>query len=256
MTALIITACGPSCFLTSQSFNHGKLLNPGEGLVTYGYGNSYGHKISREQYDQSYFDPDYDLYLETDSVDITFRTHSFDYRLGFLSKYPFGKGAEIGLHSEITMFRDKEGALHSTHPPILEFSLRCGFPELQFLGGLYHHNIDLGWVVGSWVDNGWFGGYAAGVEYTRLIPYAGAWMALSATDPSEGDPFDDESSFFKDHDRTWHLKLCAGVSVKVKRIPVFPDYVSPEITIIQPLSSDEKRTGFTWQIGLRWLNGI
>ncbi|MFP4242402.1 MAG: hypothetical protein ACLFTW_10555 [Chitinispirillaceae bacterium] len=249
LLAIIISS--PACLLTTQSYNHGKLLNPGEGLVTYGWGKK-NVRIRDKIYESSY-DPYEPEEYRHDTIPVTFWSHALDYRLGFLSRHPFGKGLEIGLQLE--------WATNSSHytyferVPSLEFSTRLGFADFQIFKGLYHHNMEMGWIVGSWVDNGWFAGYAAGIEYGRLIPYLNVRAGITSTDTDIARAFDD-STFFSTHKGFWYSRSTVGVSIKINRMLFFPDYITPEISFIAPDFSLAKPVGITWHIGFRWLNGI
>ncbi len=247
----MILLTGPSCLLTTHSFNHGKLLNPGEGLFSYGMGNK-TTQVPTEEEKRYYYNGDYHYESVHDTISIRWRTYSLDYRLGFLSKYPFGKGMEIGLNMEWAYSTNFRYLVDG--PPTLEFSGRFGFSNFEFLGGLLHHNMDLGWGIGYWVDNSWYAGYAAGLEFANVIPYGGVRCIYSATDALEKSTMD--STFFVSHDRSWLFRYTLGVSIKVPRTIILPDYVSPEISIVQSNSSLKRPLGITWQIGFRWLNGI
>lgn len=85
------------CLIATQSFNHGKLLYPGERLISTGMGWKYSAKY--------FLDNEYDetsgTYKDTfDSTRFGWFNLVIDYRIGILQKYPFGKGLEIGYHLE------------------------------------------------------------------------------------------------------------------------------------------------------------
>ncbi len=243
--SLLILVAAFSVFLTgcnfaSHSYNYGKLLNPGESMITLAGGGRDFHQV------WSGFDPD-----SADTALTHFATFVCNYRLGVLDARPLGEGLEIGLHLEGPV------QLHSFFGvPLLEFDLRMGFRGFVLGNGLYHHNAGIGWTVGPWIDNGWYVEYAAGWELERIIPYASLRGIIAATDISESgsDIFDDD--FFVSHDRSAHARLAVGAALKIRRLPIVPDLLAPEISIIGPGYSIVKEIGVTWHIGLRWLNGI
>ena len=88
------------CLITTQSYNHGKLLNPGERMMTQGFGWRYSSRyLPHEMWEDSAGLP----WLRTvrDSTRFGWCAYTFDYRVGVLRKYPFGKGLETGFHLEM-----------------------------------------------------------------------------------------------------------------------------------------------------------
>jgi hypothetical protein len=213
-----------------------------------------------------------------DTLSLGWLSMCFDYRLGVLDRHPFGQGVEIGFHLEQSL-----RSMHDTFyvytsandppyepvdssavvdrypiadsPPVLELNGRVGLPDAVLGDGLYHHNIELGWIVGGWVDNGWFAGYCAGWEREHIMPYGGARVVLTPTDVLNRSSSPGDGDFFTEHDRSWHVRLTAGMAVSIPRLPVLPDYVSPEISVYAPNHSKCSPIGFAWNVGLRWVNG-
>jgi hypothetical protein len=238
------------CNFTSQSYNHGKLLNPGETLTSIGVG-------AREYYKIEQKDAPTSISNKTDTVKYQWLSLCLDYRLGVLRKYPFGKGMEIGFHLEgpTQYATTKYGSLY-LGPPILEFDGRLGFNDFVLGKGLFHHNMALGWTIGAWIDNGWYAEYAAGWEYKWLIPYANFRAELLATDPSTADSLTESYTPFKYQNRSWTTRTALGVSIRIPQMRFLPDYISPEISTIYPHYSSVSHYGITYHVGLRWLNGI
>lgn len=247
------------CTFPATSFNHGKLLLPGETLTTLAYGQRSTFEI--KGHDSSYLDTigyGYNKYIfiPTDTIGFMTPIGVLDYRLGVLAQRPFGKGLEIGFSAEVPLSEEKE----SWRALILQYDARFGLPMRQFKNAVYHQNIDVGWVVGEWVDNGWFLEYAGGFEHRSMIPYYNVRVTRLATDVM-GKSIHDYSygfggeNFLTYHDRGWNFRMCAGVSYKIPRLPVFPDFIVPELTFYFPNASF-KAAGFSWHIGARWHNGF
>lgn len=253
------------CFVASQSFNHGKVLKPGEGMLTIGLGRRRYHEVD------GYWDSEHNAVFDTVSTeplvvdtDYIWSEHfvhtdtsmsaelcgSFNYRLGFLDRHPFGKGTELGFHVEIPT-----QSYHFYGLPLLEFEARCGLKGSVLFDGVFHHNVSAGWTVGGWVDNGWFAGYTASVERTHFISYLTTRLQLQATDftRDQMSGFDD---FLGRHDRTWNIRHAAGVSLELPRLVVLPDYITPEISVVYPHYSALRHAGVAFHVGFRWLNGL
>lgn len=232
------------CNFSTQSYNFGKLLNPGEGITTFGFGFRPMHEEESDYYDD-FFDEYYD------TVEVNKFSTCVDFRLGLLSKPPFGGGLEFGLNIEYPgQFSSDIG------PPVADFDLRMGIKSHTLKKCIYHHNIGIGWTVGCWIDNGWFAEYAAGMEFTKVMPYVNMRFMINATDITEtdNDPFDSE--FFTEHKVNFNIRNCIGIAIPIKKLPVLPDYISPELSIVYPNYSILRNFGFTFHIGFRWKNGI
>jgi hypothetical protein len=243
----------PGCLITTQSFNHGRLLNPGERIMTHAVGGRRSSPLARPDY--YYDDSAGHSRLETtrDSTRYNWTTYTFDYRVGVLRKYPFGKGLETGFHVEAA-FRGLPGANFKFYgPPVLEFDTRFGLPDIIVGNSIFHHNVNAGWMVGYWVDNGWFAGYAAGWEFEHFIPYLSARVFLTATDALTKPIMSD---FFTQHDRTWGGRITAGVSYKLPyNYSIIPEIISPEVSFTFPNYSTGQHVGVNAAVGIRWMLG-
>lgn len=245
------------CTFPATSFNHGKLLLPGETLTTLAYGQRGTFEIQGK--DSSSYDSNYygnSKFIPTDTVGYMVPIGVLDYRLGVLAQHPFGKGLEIGFSAEFPL----GGGTESWMALILQYDARFGLPMRQFKNAIYHHNIDCGWVVGEWVDNGWFLEYAGGLEHRNYIPYYTIRITRTATDVMGKSIHDYSYSFGNEnfltyHSRGWNFRMCAGVSFKLSRMPVLPDFIVPEVTFYFPNASF-KAAGYSWHIGARWHNGF
>ncbi|MBN1306297.1 MAG: hypothetical protein JXA18_00165 [Chitinispirillaceae bacterium] len=175
---------------------------------------------------------------------------AIDYRIGVLSHYPFGKGCEIGFLVEFPVqMKNFRG------PPLLQFDARLGLPMGVFRRMPYHHNIDLGWIVGGWVDNGWFMEYAGGLETGSFTPYGNIRVTRTPTDifSSGLDPMDPD--FLKHSNPGWNFRTCIGGSIHLPRFMLLPDFIVPELSLVYPHSLLEV-PGISVHVGARWRYGL
>jgi hypothetical protein len=199
-----------------------------------------------------------------------------NYRSGVLSKYPFGKGLEIGYHIE-TAFRmnrvitkgdiycsqwgcdsilpDTSREFEFFSPPLLEIEARFGFPDYTLGKCLFHHNLSLGWITGQYIDNGWFAGYAAGWEYHTMIPYVNMRLFCTATDKLT-DPNLDEETYFIRHNRKFVMRISGGTSfILPYNHSLLPEFISPEVSLLFPNFSIGQPVGVSFSAGVRWMLG-
>jgi hypothetical protein len=246
---LLITHCN----FTTQSYNMGKLLNPGESMSTLAMGGQPWYTV-RDSLHLVYDSNNVTRYVESrkkirESANQEL-SYCFDYRLGILDKYPFGKGLEFGFHIEAPVPSEGGGSL------LLECDLRSGLPPAVLNNAVFHHNIGLGWTVGMWVDNGWYAEYAAGLEYKYLLPYTNIRLLYTPTDITGDMDIFGDNNFFKKHSQYWNIRQSLGCAVKIPRLPVLPDYIVPEVVFAYPNYNRFQHVGVTYHIGLRWLNGF
>jgi hypothetical protein len=252
LLALFVAGCN----FTSQSYNYGKLLDPGATLVTVGAG-------SRKFYAVRWQDTLQDSVMSY-RKDTTIHSRlslCLDYRLGVLRKLPFGQGLEVGFHLEGPVQYNPTDSIAKTGeylgPMALELDCRLGIKDFSLGKGIFHHNVAVGWTIGEWIDNGWYAEYAAGWEYQWLTPYVDFRAELLATDPTSDDSLTESYTPFKYEKRSWTTRTAAGVAIRLPHISfLLPDYVSPEVSFICPHYSGISQYGITYHIGLRWLNGI
>jgi hypothetical protein len=239
-----------ACNFSSMSFNLGKLLLPGESMVTAAVGERGYYEIKRQE---NWFS---DSSTSIGRTNPTYDTSNFydisaaiDYRLGVLSKFPFGKGAEIGFLVEFPAQMTTSAGL-----PLLQFDARMGLPLLSLRSLPIHHNLDLGWIVGEWIDNGWFAEYAAGLEIGKCIPYGNVRITRTPTDRFDQSDIDD-IEFLVHHNRRWNARACFGISIQLPRWIILPDFIVPEIALFYP-NAAIKRPGISGHVGIRWQYGF
>ncbi len=251
---LAFTLSLSSCYYTAQSYNHGKLLDPGNSMFTIGAGASRQTVGEHIVYDYDSYDSyngygnDYTVGAQT----MIWRNIALNYQLGVHEKYPFGGGLEVGLLWEFSYYKE-EGYSSSDVLPALDFNVRCGFRDIVLSTSLYQHNIELGWTTGMWVDNGIFLGYAGGWEFENIIPYAGIRAIYMPTNLIEHEEWLGD---FDNHDQKFNLRIAIGSTIKISEIRVIPDYITPEITFTGPNASTIDKYNATLHIGFRWTNGL
>lgn len=223
---LLSLILGCSCFYSLQSFNHGKLLSPGQTKSTIGFGY---RQVEFENY--------------TEEKDTLLRFYGYDYKLGLLHKYPFGKGMECGFHVEFPVQYEW---------PLIEFDLRFGLPEKQVGPFLLHHNVSVGWVAGRWIDNGWYLEYAIGLERSEITPYFSCRALLM---PTNADLFDSDTLKII-HNRKFVSRAALGCSFTLPRVFLMPDLIIPEFSLAAPDRLSSQNYSFGFHIGFGWLNGF
>jgi len=260
--AVIMPFLFDGCLIATQSFNHGKLLNPGERMLSTGFGwKNATHYFKR--YEDA-FDTvslrDTSIYIP-DSTRCNWFNIILDYRAGVLRKYPFGRGLEIGYHIETALrgyYSPETGKrlqIEAFSPPLLAIETRFGFPDVTLERSIFHHNMSIGWLTGEYVDNGWFIGYAAGWEFAKITPFINTTLTETATD-IVNKPVLDDSTFFRDHDRTLVCRISAGASWQLPfNYSLLPEYITPECSLIFPHYANFQSAGFTAAVGIRWLLG-
>jgi hypothetical protein len=241
------------CNFTTQSYNMGKLLNPGESMTSVGVGGQPWYTVRDSStivlYDSGsgpyYVDRRMKLRKQS-GQDLSF---SYDYRLGVLDNYPLGKGLEFGFHLEAPTPSEGGGSV------LLDIDLRGGLPPAVLRSAVFNHSIGLGWNVGMWVDNGWYAEYAAGLEYNHAVLYSNIRILYTATDMTDVNDLI-TNDVLGTHKQFWNVRQCLGLALKLPRLPVVPDYIVPEVTLAYPNYNRSRPVGFTYHIGLRWLNGF
>ncbi len=264
LAALSLALLSMGCY-TTQSFNHGKLADPGDAVFTLAAG-SFHRDANAMVFSDGVWDDSTSEWIEYyDTVAFNWLSISLGYRLGVHEKYPFGGGLEIGVMVEGSFFftkywdsweNDSVTSVSSDIPPAIEFDLRMGFKPIPLRKGTYNHNVSLGWDVGAWVDNGWFIEYAGGWEFAKYIPYIGMRFFMTATDVSKLNYGTESKKFFNEHHRSYNIRNVAGCSLRFKKIPVLPDIIAPEVSVIYPDFSFANKIGFTYHIGFRWMSGF
>jgi hypothetical protein len=237
-----------ACNFSAMSFNLGKLLLPGESLVTAAAGERGYYEIKQHE------NWSWDDTTGIGRADTTYDTANYydvnaaiEYRLGVLSKFPFGKGAEIGI-----LFEYPVQMRTSAVWPLLQFDVRLGLPMMPLRSIPMHHNIDLGWIVGYWIDNGWFAEYAAGLEIGKYIPYGNVRLTRTPTDQYDKT---NDINFLVHHKRGWNTRACFGISMQLPRWIILPDFIVPEITLFYP-NAALKSPGIGGHVALRWQYGF
>src|SRR5688500_18016875 len=163
---LLLSGCLSGCLYSSHHFNSGRVLEPGNTAVTFGWGNlklnerncdyEQGFQEEREsagtfrcirwRWDGSQAQSGDTMAPSISQVKIP--KLSLGYRLGVRKAWGPFTGIEIGWHLEAP-----------TNPGSAEFDMKFGLPGSG--SGRFHHSLSGGWIVGAWSDNTFFGEYAA-----------------------------------------------------------------------------------------------
>ncbi len=252
--AIAVTAvsllCG--CLFTTQSFNRGKLLQPGVSRFGGGVGVT---PISEENFgpvtmrDTFYT---WTSYKSTGWERKNIRSFSVQYRLGVLEKRPFGNGLEIGWMVQAPV------AIYSGYAAVLELDSRFGFNPWVTESGVMYHNVSLGWDIGQWVDNTWFAEYAVGYEHGPITPYFNIRAIAGGTDffGHSRDPIASDSvgglGRFDSSKRVFKGRATAGIALATGEIPFVPDYIIPEMNAVFPDYDTLRNVGMSFSLGFQW----
>ncbi len=249
-----------SCYYSAHSYNHGKLLDPGNSMFTFGVGGTRQSVIEEEAYN-SYASSEsvsgIDTTQDSNWISATWRSIALNYQLGVHEKYPFGGGIEIGILFEGQYYRPNTGnSVKSDILPSIDFNTRLGFKDIVTDRSIFQHNLELGWTTGMWLDNGFFIGYAAGWEFEWMIPYLGIRGVVMPTNIQKNDYFPGDDEFWEYSDRKFNLRLAMGVSLKFSKRRFIPDYITPEFTLTGPNASPNEPVNGHIHLGFRWTNGL
>jgi hypothetical protein len=168
---------------------------------------------------------------------------SLAYRLGVRKQWGPLTGIEIGWSLEAP-----------TNPATLEFDAKAGLPAPA--AWKVSHSLSAGWGVGAWADNTWFAEYAASRSFGRQALFGSYRFSYLATQPNDLD-----SSFsvfrFVTHPRMSH-QVSLGWFQPLPDLPVFPDYLVPELTATAPVfavgvrSAPPPALDFNFNLGFGW----
>lgn len=230
------------CLYTTHHFNSGRILDPGQTAVTFGYGRSRIYEQGcPDGWNRPFGDSDRthcERYIETDpfisvrdSVMIRQRVtsqaipkFSLGYRLGVRGPWGPLAGVEMGWHLEAV-----------TNPGTIEFDLKFGLPLPHRLVAKHHHSVSAGWGVGNWADNSWFLEYAASRDLGRHSVYGNyryTWLATQAPEINES------ADNWKFESRMGHAHQAAlGFYLRLPDIFLVPDYVTPQANITFPVKA-------------------
>jgi hypothetical protein len=231
------------CLYTTQHFNTGRLLEPGETAVTLGLGKAHfyredcpegffasyeggetGEACRRLSYSPEGFPGTAQAAADTLRPLARIREDlpklSLGYRLGVRKRWGPVTGIEIGWSIE-----------GPTNPVSLEFDVKAGLPLPSRWKA--SHSLSAGWGVGAWVDNTWFAEYAAARSFGACALFANYRFSALATQPEKFDSSAQVGRFLRFPHYAHQMAL--GWYQYIPRFPVIPDYAIPEFTLTLPV---------------------
>ncbi len=264
------------CLYTTQHFNTGRLLEPGETAVTLGMGKAhfYGEECpegfysayvgteegtgeagggrerticrSRDYYDlvqSGQVHAVSDTLRPLERVSEEFPKASLGYRLGVRKRWGPLTGIEIGWTVE-----------GPTNPASLEFDIKAGLPIPSHWKA--SHSLSVGWGVGAWVDNTWFAEYAASRAFGKSALFAGYRYSYLATQPENLDLSSRAGRLLRFPHFAHQLAL--GWYQHIPALPVIPDYAIPAFTMTFPVYRGDLRSvpppafDLNFNLGVGW----
>jgi hypothetical protein len=184
-----------SCLYTTHHFNSGKVLKPGKTRIITGVG--------------------YHTYNES-----TITKFSLNYRVGVLKKLGPFPGADLGWHLEIP-----------TNPGTMEFDFKLAMPNLESLR--FNHSLNLGWGIGMWADNTFFGEYAASArllgKHLFFINLRSTYLATQFFKV-----FDEDIDQPLTHKQRWIYQSSLGLYFQIPELFIVPDYIIPQFITTYP----------------------
>lgn len=269
------------CLYTTQHFNTGRLLEPGETAVTLGMGKAHFY---REECPEGFYptyvglaggseEPGngeagsggertgcrsrdyYDLVQSGQVLAVSdtlrpigrvredFPKASLGYRLGVRKQWGPLTGIEIGWTVE-----------GPTNPASLEFDLKAGLPLPSRWKA--SHSLSVGWGVGAWVDNTWFAEYAASRAFGRCALFAGYRYSYLATQPENLDSSARAGRLLRFPHFAHQFAL--GWYQRIPALPVIPDYAIPAFTMTLPVYRGDLRSvrppafDLNFNLGVGW----
>lgn len=238
--SILITGGLSGCLYTTHHFNTGRLLEPGQTAVTFGYGHAPLFSADcANRNDEVVTDStgtrcrdvnrgfgDNTIQQDTTSRDplLTRQTvpkGSFGYRLGVRGPWGPFTGVEMGWQFEVP-----------TNPMSIEFDMKLGLPVPAGHPAL-HHSLSAGWIIGMWADNSWFSEYAASRAFGEHALYGNYRVTYLATQPLEVSRFAAKGHFGNSNRFAHQASL--GFYWKIPEIFLIPDYFTPQVTVTAPV---------------------
>lgn len=186
-------------------------------------------------------------------TDLSLVQVSLDYRLGLRDRWGPLRGVEIGWHLEAP-----------TNPVSASFDMKLGLPR-PAPWTAFDHALALGWIIGGYADNGFFGEYALSWSSGPIELFAAQRLHRLATPIP--DAFNDDDDLGESDQPLLRSEPrgiwqgMAGVGLTLPEWILLPDRLAPQVSFTAPswqpnLGSGRlaRRGDFSWQwaLGLEW----
>lgn len=144
-----------------------------------------------------------------------------------------------------------------TGPATLELDTRFGLPLPSGFDD-WSHSLSLGWGIGAWADNSWFGEYALSRTFGRYHPFLNTRLTYLATQISDLRVRSKFNHF--DSYRRWVGQGVMGGEIVLPDLPVLPNRIAPTLVLTypstpfidQPVHALETGLDVTFALGLSW----
>lgn len=240
------------CHVGSQSFQHGRVLDPAERMLGIGVGKRTFCDVPKADPDR--LDNDHDSTISPittpDSLFFAGQGYSAHYRLGVLEKYPFGYGMEMRIHLE---YPAQLARLHGL--PYFECLANMGLRPVGSLTNNMFHSLGIGAGAGMWVDNSWIVEYALGLEKGFMGPYVNIRGVLTGTDLSDRDLSIHNRSLLQEHNQNGFVRIAGGMMLGLPKLPLLPSHVCPEFTFSKSFGATSAAWRGLGHVGFIWRGG-
>jgi len=262
------------CLYTTHHFNTGALLLPGETTNSLGFGTqafvelkcsdvdmrASGNAYGTVQHDkngkvsclvQSIREMDtlyrYDsTWIPVHEKRNTVPNFSFGRRIGVREAWGPFTGVDLGWRIEAP-----------TGPFSAEFDARFGLPIPEKLNG-FKHSLSLGWDIGAYVDNSWFGEYAVSYALPWLRPFGQFRATYLATQPPDLEAGVDDLRLTPY--RRWVGQFGLGSDFQTRGSGIIPKHILPLFLIttpglpfiVEPFHPPEKHFAVNFVLGMSW----
>ena len=172
---------------------------------------------------------------------------SLGFELGVLDDFGSFKGLQIGWQLEGSMFAGN-----------ISFNALVGLPARNF-----YHNLGVGWIIGTFIDNTYFLQYGIGSKINEhIILFSNITLNFLATYPNDLIDTDNDLSpgsnlgnrfDFRSLSDRWAPYLVVGLRVLTpNNIFLVPNLLIPNITVLPKVNNVTHKTIIQLGLGLSW----